>query len=387
MATNGWRDWLSKSENQQLMTNLALGTMGAIGAKGDRDWNRQQVQQNRGDSLLDKQRNSYLDRAASQNDLLQSGLDDDYRGAVQAADIADPIKYKRELQRDTNRAMMLSQAAKMLGMPTSNLFQSMNNDDAIVRRNASAVLANEMNAQDVNPSRSGRDVNTLLGMNPLSSAVAPQNRQLAQYAAMKSSGLADTRNQMMGNTNSAYDAYDKSIGDQIANAKIDPKTGDPKKTSNWRKVLGGIAKYGGAGAAIAFTGGAAAPWLVPALAAGSSFAGDKIAGKSTGEALLGAAAGAIPGGTGSIGAGLTKGIGNKAVQAFANQGLRAVAENVPYAGPAMMAMNAAGLPKAIGNSPSPMMNAVRPPQYGPNPFTQGATGTNYNPNLYRRVRF
>jgi hypothetical protein len=381
MATTGWRDWLSKSENQQLAAQLALGTMGAIGAKGDRDYARKTTEQNRGDSLLDKQRNAYIDRAGSQNELLQSGLDDDYRSAVSAAEITDPIKYKRELQRDTNRAMMLKRAAQMLGMPTSGLFDSMNNDDAIVRRNASSILANEMNAQDVAPGRQGRDINTLMGMNPLSSAVAPQNRQLAQYAAMKNSGLSGTRDQMMGNVNSAYDKYDESIGQQVAGAKIDPKTGDPKKSSTWRKILGGAVKYG-VPIALAATG-VGAP-AAAAMMAGSSFGGDMIAGKNWKDAALGAAVSAIPGGTGGIGAGLTKGITSKVGQAAANQGLRAVAENVPYAGPAMMAINA-GMPKAIGNTASPMANAIsaRPKSLPTAPSISG----NYNPNVFRKVRF
>lgn len=381
MATN-WRDWLSKSENQQLVANLALGTMGAVGAKGDRDYLRKQQEQSRGDSLLDKQRNSYLNRAGDLNALLQGNLDDDFRNANAVADITDPFKYKRELQRDTNRAMQLKKAAQMLGMPTSGLFDSMNSDDAIVRRNASAIMSNEMNASDINPGRSARNINSLMGMNPLSSAVAPQNRQLAQYANMKNSGLANTRNQMTGNVTSAYDAFDKSIGDQIAGAKIDPKTGDPKKSSKWRKILGGVVKYGGAAALMATGVGAPA---AAAILAGTSLAGDKIAGKSWKESALGAGLAAIPGG--NVAGGLTGGITNNVAKQFANQGLRAVAENVPYAGPAMMAMNA-GMPKAIGNSaPSAMSSAIKPAQFGQNPFAVRPTGTNYNPNLYRNVRF
>jgi hypothetical protein len=370
---NNWRDWISKSENQKLVANLGLGAMGAMGAKGDRDFQRQQVQQGRADTLQDKQRNAYLDRATEQNNIIGSNMDDDYRNANSVAELTDPFKYKRELQRDTNRAMMLGQAAKMLGMPTSGLFNSMNSDDAIVRRNASAVMGNEMNASDISPGRSARDINSLLGMNPLSSAVAPQNRQLAQYASGKNQGLASTRDAMMGNVNTAYDKFDKSIGDQIAagGKEIDPNTGKPK-TSKWRKILGATIKYGGAAALMATGVGAPA---AAAILAGTSLAGDKIAGKGWKEAALGAGLAAIPGGGSAVGAGLTSGIKNQALQQFANQGIRAAADNIPYVGAGLSVANASGmLPKAIGNTVaqnvgsgrvSPMMNNLyRPAMQG-----------------------
>jgi hypothetical protein len=394
MATQfNWRDWISKSENQQLAANLALGAAGAMGAKGDRDYARDIQQQNRGDSIQDKQRQGYLGRANSQNELLQSGLDDDYRGAAEAASISDPFKYKRELQRDANRAMQLKKAASMLGMPTSGLFNDMNNDDAIIRRNASAVMNNEMNAQDVNPGRASRNVGSLMGMNPMSSAVSPQNSQLQQYIASRQGELGNTRGQMMGNVNSAYDKYDDSIKQQLLSGKdgdIDPVTGK-KKTSTWRKILGGAVKYG-VPIALAATG-VGAP-AAAAMLAGSSLAGDKIAGKSWTDAALGAGMAAIPGG--QMGSGMASGIANKVGRTAVEQGLRAAGENIPYVGAGLTIASAAGLPKAIGNSGGGALTQAvgkgRPltqqpgfqtyrPQLSPN------IGGAYNPNVFKNVRF
>lgn len=338
--TFNWKDWLAQSENQRLVAQLGLAAASAYGAKGDRDFSREQQQQNRGDSLLDRQRGSYLDRAANTNSLQQNQLDDDFRGASSVADMTNPFDYKRELQRDTNRSMMLGKAAQMLGMPTSQLFKDINSDSSILQRNANAIMGNEMNAQDMSPTRQSRDISQLMGMSPLQDSLRGQQMQLDSYSRNAQGQNANTRQSMMDNTNQAYDKFDESMANQIANPKIDPNTGQEKKPSKWRKILGNTLKYGGAAAAIGLSGGTLAPAAVAALTAGSSFAGDKLAGKSNKDALFGAAVGAIPGGTGSLGSSLVSGIKNPMMQAMAQQGIRAVGENVPYAGPALMAAGA-----------------------------------------------
>lgn len=361
MAFN-WKDWLAQSENQRLLAIMGVAAMGAYGAKGDRDFAREQQQQNRGDSLLDRQRAGYLDRADSLNNLTQNQFDDEFRGASSAASMTNPFDYKRELQRDVNRGMGLTRAAQMLGMPTSNLFKEMNTDNSILQRNANAVMLNEMNAQDVNPTRQARDISQSLGMGPMQSALMGQQNQLNQYSGMAQDRNAGMRQGMVDNTTNAYNQYDKSIADQIAQAgKIDPATGNPKKTSKWRSILGNVVKYGGAAAAIGLTGGLAAP-AVAGIMAGTSLAGDKIAGKGWKEAALGAATSAIPGGTGALGSSLTKGISNKFLQAAAQQGLRAAGENIPYAGPALQFMDMKnGVPgrapaMPVSNTPAPKLN-------------------------------
>jgi hypothetical protein len=369
MATTfNWKDWLAQSENQRLVAQLGLAAAGAYGAKGDRDFAREQQVQSRGDSLLDRQRNSYVDRAANTNALSQNKLDDEFRGASSVAQMTNPFDYKRELQRDVNRSMALPKAAQMLGMPLSQLFKDMNTDDSILQRNANAIMGNEMNAQDMSPTRGARDISQLLGMSPMQSALQPQQAQLNSYAGNAQAGNAQARQGMMDNTNQAFDKYDASVADQIAGSKIDPKTGDPKKTSKWRSILGNVVKYGGAAAAIGLTGGAAAPWVIPAVATGSSFAGDKIAGKSTGQSLMGAAAAGIPGGTGSIGAGLVSGIKNPMMQQMAQLGMRAASENIPGVGPGLML--AGGLKNG---TPQQMAPPTQGPQVNPavfNPFPQ-----------------
>lgn len=406
MPQTNWRDWLSKSENQQLVAQLGLGAMGAVGAKGDRDFARQQQVQQRGDSLQDKQRQAYLGRAGDTNSLLQGNLDDDYRNSSAVAELTDPFKYKRELQRDTNRAMQLKKAAQMLGMPTSGLFDSMNSDDAIVRRNASAVMGNEMNAQDISPGRSARNVSSLMGMNPLSTAVSPQNSQLAQYAAMRNKGLSDTRGAMQSNVTGAYDQVDKSLADQLQNGgkNIDPETGKPK-TSMWRKVLGGVVKYG-VPIALAATG-VGAP-AAAAMMAGGSVLGDKIAGKSWKDAAIGGALSAIPGGNlgagaagGALSSSLTGGIKNEMLKRVAGtavqQGVRAAGENIPYVGAGLSVANMAMPQGMVGGSPMqaaigkgrPMPIAPGQQLYNPRLQQQMAqSGSSaFNPNVFRNVRF
>lgn len=387
-----WRQWLSNSENQKLLANVAMGGMAAYGANQDRKYNQEQDALNRGDSLFDKQRASYLGRANSLNDLSQTQLDDQYRGATQAADIADPFAYKDSLYRDATRSQVQGQIGKMLGMSSSPLLSSLNN--SVLDRNASAVYNRELDAQDINPNRSARDLSTLLGgqNSPLLSSL---NSSLSNYANQSNQNYDQTRAGMVANTQGAYDQVDASLKAQLADPKIDPNTGEKKKTSTWRKVLGGVVKYG-VPIALAATG-VGIPAAM-AMSAGGSFVGDKIAGKSTKDSILGAAAGAIPGGTGAVGSGLTKGITNQVLKTAANQGLKAAAENVPGVGMGLMAYNALGGNNASVNSNnSPMVSALQRPQaLSPqmglgqninvnrqNLLPVGAT----NANLWRNVRF
>jgi len=358
---------------------------------GDRNYQRDQDKLNRGDNILQEQRSGFLGRAGDLNELGQTQLRDESVNATAIRDMVDPYKYKQELQRDTNRAMQLKKAAAMLGMPTSALFNNLNSDESIVQRNANAVMGSEMNATDISPGRSSRNVGQLLGMNPLSSAVVGgQNSQLANYVGGKNAAYSGMRQGMMDNTNDAYDKYDDSVKRQMANGgdDIDPETGK-KKTSGWRKVLGGVVKYG-VPIALAATG-VGAP-AAAAMMAGSSFGGDMIAGKGVGESLMGAGMAAIPGG--QMGSGMASGIANKVGRTAVEQGLRAAGENVPYVGAGLTLagglQQAGALPKAFGNSkPSPLAAAVnrQNPFQMPNALTQSQNLFPNRKNPFASVRF
>lgn len=341
-----WREWLANAENQKTLMQGAGLALAAAGAAQANKYQEKQDALSRGDSLLDKQRAAYLGRANDLNNQSQQALNDEFAYARAAADISDPYAYKDALYRDATRSQVQSQIGKMLGMQMSPLLSGLNN--SVAQRNAMAMYNNELNAQDVNPNRSARDLSSLMGMSGSNPLMAGLQSSLNNYVGQSNARYDQTRHGMVNNTNTAYDKVDTSIANQLADPKIDPATGEKKKTSTWRKVLGGVVKYGVPIALMATGVGAPAGAAMLATGASSSLIGDKIAGKGWKEAALGAGLAAIPGG--SVGSNLTKGIANKTLQMAANQGLRAASDYIPGVGTALSVQQ--GLSN-LGKKPRP----------------------------------
>lgn len=347
----GWKeviDWAKKNpEATKAVAGLAGTGIAAYGASQANKQNQQNIQQQRGDDIFSQQRDAILGRAGATNSALTDEYNRSTQGASQVANLTDPFNYKRELERDSSRQMGLDYVLKRLGIQPSALHTQLQN--SIPQRNASAVTANEMNAQDVNPYRQGRDVGELMG---LPGQFGEQTQKLGQYAGNANAQTGALQQAIMGNIGSSYDAVDKSLAGQLAlnppkGMQVNKETGElEKKPSKWRKILGGVVKYGVPIALMATgVGAGAGAGMLAAGMAGSSVAGDKIAGKSWKDAAIGGAMSAIPmggAGAGGIGGKLTSGITNKVAQTAANQGLRAASDYIPGVGLGLAGYNALG---------------------------------------------
>ena len=369
-----------------------LGTS-AVGAAKQNSQNQQNIAQDRFSNVNQRYGDALAGRGQFELDQFMQGENWRQNAAAQANQQTPFGTYQSAIQRNMlmsallpgliqananrgqitpNNPAIAALMPKNTGLnfnPNMDVINQYFNPNAMAQRTAGSIAQQERANIGVNPFH--QTVNAQeLGLQQF----APMQNQLAGQAWEAQNRYQTGREQGLG---MARQGLDQQIGvladERKALAPKGYKIGEDgslqKKPSKWKKVLGAMVKYGGMAAAIAFTGGAA----LPAVMAASSFAGDKIAGKSWKQAAIGAGMSAIPMGGGGVGAALGNKVGgqiaNQTASKLANAGIqagvRAVGDNVPYAGLGLSMANGrlgTGTAQTAANAAAPAFTGATNPR-------------------------